>query len=174
MTHIIPILNQTTIKTNTTARMAKNPLPFKISLSYPNKVMTFYYQQINNQQQLLTAIKEVLPENLTNQARHCVIKEKKLIIYTDSASWASQLRFYENMILSAINQRTKTRIETMQTKLIKTTTQNRVLSIRKPRLPSTQKIKSLQVDSMAIEDMQLRSSLQKLSNTLEKLSSASK
>ena len=150
--------------------MARIPLLFKNSLSYSNKMMTFYYQQINNQQQLLTAIKEVLPAGLMEQARHCVIKEKKLLIYTDSASWASQLRFYENIILSAINQLTKTRIETMQTKLIKTTTYNNVLSIRKPKLPSIEKIKSLQVDSMAIDDMQLRSSLQKLSNTLEKLS----
>ena len=59
--------------------MAQIPLPFKNSLSYSNKMMTFYYQQINNQQQLLTAIKEVLPAGLTDQARHCVIKEKKLL-----------------------------------------------------------------------------------------------
>ncbi len=154
--------------------MAQIPLPFKNSLSYSNKMMTFYYQQINNQQQLLTAIKEVLPAGLTDQARHCVIKEKKLLIYTDSAIWASQLRFYENIILSAINQHTRTRIETMQTKLITAPARNSVLNIRKPQLPSTEKIKSLQVDSMAIDDMQLRRSLQKLSNTLEKLSSASK
>lgn len=153
--------------------MIRKPLPFKDSLSYSNKTMAFYYQQINNQQLLLKNIKDVLPKNLAEQARHCVIKEKKLLIYTESAIWASQLRFYEHMILSAINPLTKTRIENMQTKVLTTPAHNRFLNIRKPKLPSTDKIKLLKANSMAIEDTQLRNALQKLSNTLEKLSGVS-
>ncbi len=149
--------------------MIRKPPPFKNSLSYLNKTMAFYYQQINNQQQLLNGIKVVLPKTLADQARHCVIKENKLLIYTESATWASQLRFYEEIILSAINNLSRTRILTMQTKIINTLAINRVSNIRKPKLPSYEKIKSLQVDSMAIEDAELRNSLQRLSVTLERL-----
>ena len=132
--------------------------------------MAFYYQQINHQQQLLNCIKVALPNALADQTKHCVIKENKLLIYTESATWASQLRFYEEIILSAINNLTRTRILTMQTKIINTLAINRLTNIRKPKLPSYEKIKSLQIDSMAIEDTQLRNSLQKLSVTLARLS----
>ncbi len=150
--------------------MKPTPLPFKTSLSYSNKTMAFYYQQIDNQRQLLKAIKILLPKALSDQAKHCVIKNNKLLIYTESASWASQLRFYEQIILKAVNEVTKTRMLTMQTKLITTHVNNRMMSIRKPNLPSNEKIKSLEADSMGIDDIKLRNSLQRLSKTLQRLS----
>ena len=131
--------------------------------------MAFYYQQIDNQKKLLMGIKAVLPKDLADKTQHCVIQENKLLIYTDSAIWASQLRFYEQIVLSAINQLSRTRILTVQTKILTTPTYYKTLNIRKPTLPSVENITSLQTDSLAVEDVQLRISLQKLGRTLKKL-----
>lgn len=131
--------------------------------------MAFYYQQIDNQKKLLMGIKAVLPKDLADKTQHCVIQEKKLLIYTDSAIWASQLRFYEQIVLSAINQLSRTRILSVQTKILTTPTYYKTLNIRKPTLPSVENITSLQKDSLGIEDLQLRNSLQKLGKTLKKL-----
>ena len=150
--------------------MPSKPPTFKVSLTYQNRTMAFYYSQIEQQQRLLKRIQNVLPYNLAKQARHCLIKEKKLLIYTDSATWASQLRFYNQAIIGAIQSTTKAPIEAIQVKVITRQIGSSSGSTRKANLPSVEKIAQIRSDSLSISDTRLQQALLKLSTTLDRLS----
>jgi hypothetical protein len=150
--------------------MPQKPPTFKTSLVFKNRIMAYFYNQLEQQHRILQKIQTVLPEALAKQTRHCLLRERKLIIYTDSAAWATQLRFYNSAMTDAVMTLTKTPIESLKIKII--TGQTGLVSsiTRKAKLPSIEKIKTIRSDSLTIEDNQLRFSLQKLSTTLERLS----
>ena len=151
--------------------MAQKPPTFKASLVFKNRIMAYFSNQLEQQHRILQKIQTVLPEALAKQTRHCLLRERKLIIYTDSAAWATQLRFYNRAMTDAVMTLTKTPIESLKIKII--TGQTGLVSsiTRKAKLPSIEKIKTIRSDSLTIKDNQLRFSLQKLSTTLERLSS---
>lgn len=151
--------------------MPQKPPTFKLSLSFQNRTMAYLYSQIEQQQRILQHIRAVLPEALAKQARHCLIRDKKLLIYTDSAAWASQLRFYNSAILAAIAPLTRTPVEIMQIKIITGQTGLILGPQRKAKIPSVEKIEIIRNDSLTVADNQLRLALLKLSATLERLSS---
>jgi hypothetical protein len=153
--------------------MPQKPPSFKASLSFQNRTMAYFYGQIEQQQGLLNCIQAVLPEALAKQARHCLIRDKKLLIYTNSAAWASQLRFYKSAILAAIMPMTRTPVDILQVKIIKGQTGLISEFKRKPKIPSAEKIEAIQSQSLTISDNQLRLALLKLSSTLERLSGKS-
>ena len=132
--------------------------------------MAYFYSQIEQQRRILQRIQAVLPEALAKQARHCLIRDKKLLIYTDSAAWASQLRFYNSAILAAIVPLTRTPVEILQIKIIAGQTGFIQGPKRKAKLPSVEKIENIRNHSLTVSDNQLRSALLKLSATLERLS----
>ena len=150
--------------------MPQKPPSFKGSLSFQNRTMAYFYSQIEQQQRILQRIQVVLPDALAKQARHCLIRDKKLLIYTDSAAWASQLRFYNSAILAAIAPLTRTPVEILQIKIIAGQTGFIQGPKRKAQLPSVEKIESIRNHSLTVSDNQLRSALLKLSTTLERLS----
>ena len=150
--------------------MPQKPPSFKVSLSFQNRTMAYFYSQIEQQQQLLQRIQAVLPEALAKQARHCLIRDKKLLIYTDSAAWASQLRFYKSAILAAIVPLTRTPVELMQIKIIAGQTGLVLGSKRMAKIPSAEKIEVIRNHSLTVPDNQLRLALLRLSTTLERLS----
>jgi len=135
--------------------------------------MAYFYSQIEQQQRILQRIQAVLPEALAKQARHCLVRDKKLLIYTDSATWASQLRFYKSAILAAIVPLTRAPVEIMQIKIIAGQTGLVLGSKRTANLPSAEKIEIIRSHSLTVSDNQLRLALQKLSTTLERLSNKS-
>ena len=149
--------------------MAQKPSSFKTSLVFKNRTMAYFYSQIEQQQRILQMIRRVLPDNLAKQTKHCLIKERKLLIYTDSAVWATQLRFYNTTILASVTKNTAP-IESLQIKVISTQTGLASTLTRKALIPSTEKIEALKNNSLSIEDNQLRLALLKLSTTLERLS----
>jgi len=63
--------------------MAEKLQPFRKSLAYPNRTMVYLHSQIEQQQRILKQIKAVLPDNLATQTKHCLIKDHKLLVYTD-------------------------------------------------------------------------------------------
>jgi hypothetical protein len=150
--------------------MPQKPPSFKDSLSFQNRTMAYFYSQIEQQQRILQRIQAVLPEALANQARHCLIRDKKLLIYTNSAAWASQLRFYNSAILAAIMPLTRTPVEIMQIKIITGQTVLILGSKRKAKIPSVEKIEVIRSLSLTVSDNQLRLALLKLSATLKRLS----
>jgi len=151
--------------------MPSKPPTFKVSLSFQNRTMAYFYSQIEQQRQVLQRIQAAIPEALAKQVRHCLIRDKKLLIYTDSAAWASQLRFYKSAILAAIVPLPRTPVEVMQIKIIAGQTGLILGSKRKAKIPSVEKIELIRNDSLSVSDNQLKLALLKLSATLERLSS---
>ncbi|MDD1606282.1 MAG: DUF721 domain-containing protein [Methylococcaceae bacterium] len=138
----------------------------KTPLSYQNQTMAYFHGQIGQQKRLLHAIQKLLPFDLAEHIYCCLIKDKKLLVYTDSAAWASQLRFYNAALLAS----TAPLVTTVQ---IKVMTQQVVFvtrSERKAQLPCPEKIELLRKDSLNITDEPLQAALLKLSTTLARLS----
>ena len=150
--------------------MPQKPPSFKRSLSFPNRTMAYLYSQIEQQRRILQRIQAVLPDALAKQARHCLIKDKKLLVYTDSAVWASQLRFYNVAILAAIAPLTRSPIDSVQIKIIAGQIGGMPGPKRKANIPSVEKIELIRNHSLTVSDNQLSSALLKLSATLKRLS----
>ena len=72
---------------------------FKSALAYEGKILSAYKYQIDLHNRLLRIIKSALPEHLSSRVLSCVVSGKKASLYTDSAIWSSQLRFYHQSIL---------------------------------------------------------------------------
>lgn len=150
---------------------------FKAALSFPNRTIAHFYSQIEQQKQVLQCIRTVLPAAAAKHALHCVINGKKLLVYTDTAAWASQLRFYNSAILAAIAPVTRESVSIMQIKISVETPSiehrrgaKASLPGRKPNIPSAEKIEFIHNHSLTVSDVQLKQALLRLSATLEKLS----
>jgi hypothetical protein len=150
--------------------MAKKHTPFKAALSFPNRTIAYFYSRIEQQNQVLHRIHEVLPAVIAKHAIHCVINGKKLLIYTDTAAWASQLRFYNSAILAAIAPVTRESVSIMQIKVRAESFSALAKPERKPIIPSADKITLIHEQGLSVSDEQLKQSLLKLSATLTKLS----
>lgn len=150
--------------------MAKKPTSFKAALSFPNRTIAHFYSQIEQQKLVLLRIHEVLPVAIAQHALHCVINGKKLLVYTDTAAWASQLRFYNSAILAAIAPVTRVSISIMQIKVRREVLNKASPPGRTPNLPSAEKIELIHNHSLTVADEQLKQALQRLSATLAKRS----
>jgi len=91
---------------------------FKAALGFKGTVLSNYKEQINRQDKLLDVIKHFLPVRLAVHALYCVISERKVSLYTDSAIWSSQLRFYHQTLLKAILASNIGVFESLQIKII--------------------------------------------------------
>jgi hypothetical protein len=151
--------------------MAQKPELFKKSLAFPNRSMVYLYSQIEQQQRILKQIKTVLPDNLAKQTKHCLIKDHNLLVYTDSAIWASQLRFYNSAILASIQTLVKSPINNLQIKIISRASGVTETAIRKANLASLEGIDLILIrtHSLSISDDKLSVALLKLSTTLKRL-----
>ncbi len=150
--------------------MAKKSPPFKAALSFPNRTIAYFYNQIDQQKRVLAKIHELLPDTLAIHALHCVINGKKLLVYTDSAAWASQLRFYNSAILAAIAPVTRESVSIMQIKVRMEMLTKTSHPGRTPIIPSAEKIALIHNHSLTVSDEQLKLALQRLSATLAKRS----
>ena len=149
--------------------MAQQAPLFRKSLAFPNRTMVYLHSQIEQQRLILQQIKAVLPDDLAKQTKHCIIKDQKLLIYTDSAIWASQLRFYNSALLASIQGLVRSPIEAMQIKIISRLSGLTETSTRKANLPSQEGIDLIRKHSQSISDDKLSSALLKLSTTLKRL-----
>ncbi len=139
----------------------------KTPLSCSNPVTSYLRAQIGQQKKILLAVQAVLPASLALQVKHCLIKEQSLLIYTDAAVWATQLRFYTEQLKNA------TAVTAVQIKIISQQTGEVAVSHRKARLPCAEQIMQLEDSARSINDEDLQQSLLKLSATLARLSKQS-
>lgn len=149
--------------------MAKKPSPFRGALSFRSRNIAYFYSQIEQQKQVLHCIHAVLPAEIAKHALHCVVNGKKLLVFTDTAAWASQLRFYNSAILAAIAPVTRESVSIMQIKIGSEAIQA-TRPQRKPNIPSAEKIELIHNHSLTVSDEQLKQALLKLSATLAKQS----
>ena len=143
---------------------------FKTPLNCKNRSFAYVQHQLEQQKLLLQQVQAILPEALSKQVRHCLVKDQKLVIFTDSATWASQLRFYQKIILANIEQLTRTPIASIQVKLIREQTGPSLQRTVQAIIPSLATISFIQNQSLDIEDQSLKTALLKLSTTLKRLS----
>lgn len=149
--------------------MAQNAQPLKAILAYRNKTIAQLCLQINQQLGILQRIKAVLPENLASHALHCVFHDKKLLIYTDSAIWASQLRFYGDAMLAAAIESTACHVSVIQVKVINLQEPTDKGKKRTGIIPSQTVADEIRNHSSAVTDPLLKTALVKLSLTLARL-----
>lgn len=144
-------------------------MPFQSAASFPNRLFAHYASQLAQQQKILDRVREILSEPLAQHVLHCVKNDKKLLIYTDSAAWASQIRFYQNAILTAIAAMNAPPAEIMQIRILKDQFKPQKSPAEKPQTPSPENILLIQNQSENVADRELQRALQKLSATLAKL-----
>ncbi len=141
-------------------------------LAYPNRVIDRLCLQINQQSAILGRIRAVLPNDLAGHALHCVLNDKKLVVYTDSANWATQLRFYGTTILAEIGAVTFKSVPEIQVKILNARGMTAIPSNRGVLIPSQHVRDEIRSQSLATTDPQLKQALNKLFSTLDRLQSA--
>lgn len=156
--------------------MTHHTKPIKTVLSYPNKTIALLRLQIKQQLALLEHVKKVLPKELASHALHCVFHDKtpdnkKLLVYTDSATWASQLRFYGKAMLTSIEPVAPTPISVIQVKIISAAETANTPKKRIAVIPSQTAAEDINNLSCTVTDPQLKQALDKLSSTLIRLHS---
>jgi hypothetical protein len=138
----------------------------KTPLSCQNPVTAYLRAQIEEQKRILLAVQAVLPPSLATQVKHCLIKDQVLLIYTDAAVWATQLRFYATQLQNALADK----VTAVQIKIITEQVGQVAEYHRKARLPCVEQITQLEDSARSIADADLQQSLLKLSATLARLS----
>jgi hypothetical protein len=141
--------------------MTTEKTTFKTPLSYENQTIAYFRGCMGQQKRLLKTIQAVLPPHLVEHIHCCLLKGNKLLVYTDSAVWASQLRFYNAALVSI-----EPSVLTVQIKVITEQVGLVAKTERKAQLPSAKKIAEMRKDSLSIEDQPLQAALLKLSATL--------
>lgn len=146
------------------------PTDFRQLLAQPNRSLASIYQQIDQQKKLLSLIKSALPDHLKERAAHCVIDRSKLIVYADSANWASQLRFYRAAILGAIDKSPYRPVDILQFRITEPLQPESAEPVRPAKLPGKSSIANIRRNAELREDDPLAGALLRLSETLERLS----
>ncbi len=143
---------------------------FKSTLSFDGKVFSQYKYQIKTQAQLLKKIKTALPEHLSEHALYCVLTNKKISLYTDSAIWSSQLRFYHQSILQSLLKSHSGIIETLQIKIIPQKIEKKIEQQTQKKIPSTENINFILGQAEQQSDETLKKALLRLGRTFQKKS----
>jgi hypothetical protein len=102
---------------------------------------------------------------LAGQVVHCVLKNSQLLLFTGSAAWASQLRFYSQTLLRTLMSN-NVQVTSVQIRVIAQSARSEP-QLKKASKLSPEKIEFLQSYSHSIQDAQLKASFLKLSHTLK-------
>jgi len=124
---------------------------------------------MNQQLAILEKVRAVLPKELAGHALHCVVRNHKLLVYTDSASWASQLRFYGATLLAAFESDPCVLVSEIQFKINNISTTSEAASISKTIIPPKTAAIEIRKLSLTATDPQLKQALEKLRSTLLRL-----
>lgn len=145
--------------------MAFTHTDFKSALYFGSDRLTPWLARIAEQQQLLELLRSALPEGLSQHAVHCVLSGNKLIVYCRSAAWASQIRFFQSLILNKINGAGQRNIGSLQVRLLLDSAAPQATKTK--RLPSRQVVEGL-IEQSAGEADELAAALNRLGKTLLK------
>jgi len=143
---------------------------FKPVLAYPNRASSYFLGRIAIQKKILAEIRAVLPEKLAAQTQACVVEKRKLLIYVNSAVWASKLRFYSRTILTAVNGKTDATVDLVQIRLLMPRQEHHCSEHKATKIPSAETIELLHSSAVHAPSERLAEALQNLSVTLKRLS----
>jgi|LakMenEpi03Aug12_release.lakeMendotaPanAssembly.Ray.scaffolds.fasta_scaffold16499_7 hypothetical protein len=139
---------------------------FKSALDFDGRQMAVCLAMIAEQNKLLAIVKTALPIEIAKSVSHCVRSKQRLLLYTESASWASQLRFYHQAILNKLAETEYKNIQGLQVKIQPKTIEQK--TGRLLLIPSAKNIRMIQEQVKDQEQDVLSQALLRLSNTLEK------
>lgn len=91
---------------------------FKSALDFKNNQLASCLDKIAAQQALLGVVRGALSEDMAKHAVHCVASGSCLLLYSDSASWASQIRFFNRAILDKIHAAGQLHIVRLQVRIV--------------------------------------------------------
>lgn len=145
---------------------AKPILVYKL-IKKGDSVPIFLQKKIIEQRQLLEIVQRIFPESLAGLITGCVRKDEELVILTESAPLASQLRFYSATILNTLKTHSTDQIISIKFRVIQP---EKIDVLRRPTLhiPSPKIIQTLRGCSHFISDTGLKHSINRLADTLEK------
>lgn len=141
---------------------------FKSALDFEARQLAVCLEIIEEQKALLAIIKAALPIEIANYVQHCVRSGNRLLIYTEAASWASQIRFFHRAILNKIAESGQQNVVGLQVRINPPLSRQQV-SERTARLPSAENIGLIrsQLSENEASDV-LKQALSRLASTLEK------
>lgn len=144
---------------------SKKPV-FKSAMDFNGRPLAICLEKIAEQKQLLNRVQNSLPADIAEHAIHCVLSNTRLLVYTDSAVWASQIRFFNQEIVNNLQANGWQNIRGVQVKLILSAKHG--ASKRIVYLPSAETVNGIlgQVDDKSDDVLEL--ALAKLGRTLKK------
>ena len=144
------------------------PVSFKKALTFTNRLFDYFDGQAKHQQLLLQATRKNLPDHLAAHVLHSLVADNKLLIYTDSANWASQLRFYDRAIISSVGALVKKSDLSVQVKTLSKPVGPSQAQAERANPPSPENLAKMQTFCLAKEsDNDLAAALLKLTNTIK-------
>lgn len=145
--------------------MPSKPPAFQSAINFGVSQMTACLARIAEQQQLLQLVRSALPEQLQQHAVHCVASGNKLIIYCRSAAWASQIRFFQTVILNKLQESGQRNLGGLQVRLLLDSAAPKRLKTK--RLPEQSVADALIAQSQHHSD-ELTTALNRLGKTLSR------
>lgn len=119
-------------------------------------------------EELARITRDAVPEPMQPHVLACAVRDRTLIIFTDTAAWGSQIRFIQAAILEALAETTGHRLENVRFKIQQTATERPVDPGGKPMVKNeshTISNRSRQLIASAaesIQDEQLAAALMRL------------
>jgi len=143
---------------------------FKPATTFDSQPLALWLSILQEQAKLLHSIQKNLPAQAAQAIKQCVVSEKQLILYVESASWASQLRFLQDKIMAGLIESGVTQVKGLQIKLLA----NRQTTVKKrsPQLPSEAILEHLKTAYAGNSEDVLGLALGNLTLTLAKRQSA--
>ncbi|MCK5727832.1 MAG: DUF721 domain-containing protein [Methylococcales bacterium] len=137
---------------------------FKTAKSYQLQILEKHQQKIKQHLSLLNIIKKSVTKPLSDHILHGAILNTSLVIYTNSALWASQLHFYQSAILKNLSLNGFTTLKSLHIKIISSEVSPKSkVSLERP---SEKNIALVRHCSDSMQDEKLKKALLKLSKTL--------
>jgi hypothetical protein len=112
---------------------------FKTALDHGNNQLALCFDKIAAQQALLVIVRSALPREIAEHAVHCVASGSQILLYSDSANWASQIRFFNRAILDKLHAAGQQYIVRLQVRIVPPMMEMARLK-RGPRLPSAENV----------------------------------
>ena len=145
------------------------PASFKRALKFSNRSFDQLDCIIRQQKELLQSIRKVLPGDLAKHVHHSLLSGNKLLIYTDSAAWATQLRFYQQKLIAAAQALSKNSAANVQIKILTQQTGPSLQQAEAAIIPSTERREAIRSLCRTDPDSELAHALLNLVDTLERI-----
>lgn len=145
--------------------MPSKPPTFQSALNFGSSPLAASLARVIEQLRMLELARSALPEQFRQHAVHCVASGNKLIIYCRSAAWASQIRFFQQVILNKLQESGQRNLGVLQVRLL--LDNSPLQRVQAKRLPSPGIVDGLMAQSTGRDD-ELQLALNRLAKTLRK------